>query len=110
MFSKKTLSDIDLKDKRVLMRADYNVPIENGVIEDDYRIRQSIDTIKALLEQRCKVVIMSHMGRPKGVDESLSLRPVAERLAELLEHEVQFAKDCVGDEVKAKAFALKDGD
>lgn len=109
MFHKKGLSDIDLKDKRVLMRADYNVPMKDGSIEDDYRIKQSIDTIKALLEQRCRVVLMSHLGRPKGVEESLSLRPVAERLSELLEQDVQFIDECVGDAVRKKVFALEAG-
>ena len=111
MFHKKGLSDIDLKDKRVLLRADYNVPMHEGEIEDDYRITQSVPTIQALLEQHCRVVIVSHLGRPKGkVVDELSLRPVVERLSELLEHEVQFAEDVVGEKAHAAVHSMRPGD
>src|SRR6266540_1835401 len=100
MFTKKTIRDIDLTGKRVLMRADYNVPInDDGSITDDYRIQQSIPTIEALLAKDVKLVICSHLGRPEGPDDKkLSLKPVAERLHELLGKEVLFADDCIGAE------------
>ncbi len=111
LFSKKTLSDIDLKDKRVLVRADYNVPIEHGKIEDDYRIQRSAPTIEALIEQRCRIVIMSHLGRPKGkVVKELTLRPVAKRLGELLKQDVKFAEDCVGEKAQSMAHDLMPGE
>jgi len=109
MFTKKTIHDIDLHGKRVLMRADYNVPIEeDGSIADDFRLLQSVDTIKALLEQDVKLVICSHMGRPEGPnDKKCTLRPVAKRLTELLGQEVQFAEDCVGAAAEKAAGALE---
>jgi 3-phosphoglycerate kinase len=108
MFTKKTIHDIDLHGKRVLMRADYNVPQEDdGTISDDYRIQQSLETIKALLEQDVKLVICSHLGRPEGVDKKYTLKPVAKRLSELLEQDVQFAEDCVGAEVEKMANDLQ---
>ena len=111
LFKKKTLSDIDVKDKRILLRADYNVPMnKDGSIGDDYRIRMSLPTIHALLEQRCSVVILSHLGRPKGkVDESLSLKPIAQRLSELLEMEVAFAENCVGEVADTAVTELEQG-
>lgn len=101
-FYKKSMRDVPLDDKTVLVRADYNVPLENGKIKDDYRIRSSLPTIKALLERGCTVVLMAHLGRPEGkrVPE-YSLKPVAERLEELLGHRVIFVDDCVGDAVVA---------
>ncbi len=111
MFHKKGLSDIDLKDKRVLLRADYNVPLTDGVIDDDYRIRMSVPTIEALLEQRCSIVIMSHLGRPESkVVPELSLAPVAKRLSELLGQEVKFAHDCIGRETVSMAHSLQPGE
>ena len=110
MFHKKGLSDIDLKDKRVLVRADYNVPVENGVIEDDYRITQSIPTLEALIEQGCKIVVMSHLGRPKGkVVKGLSLKPVAKRLTQLLGQEVLFAESAVGAKTLSQVHNLRPG-
>ncbi len=111
MFTKRTLNEIDLGGKRVLMRADYNVPLtDEGEIADDYRIRQSLPTLYKLLENGCKVVVCSHLGRPKGPDDkSVSLKPVATRLAELLERDVDFAHDCIGDEVREKAEKLDYG-
>lgn len=112
MFTKKTIQDIDVHGKRVLMRADYNVPIgDNGKITDDYRIQQSLGTINALLEQDAKVVIISHLGRPEGkADPAFSLKPVASRLQELLKKDVQFAVDCVGPEAEKAVAALKKGE
>lgn len=100
MFSKKTVKDIDLHEKRVLLRADYNVPIDSrGVVTGDYRIKKSIPTIKFLLEQNAKIVICSHLGRPDGKpNRAFSLEPVATRLSEMLGMEVQFAGDCIGEE------------
>ncbi|HEY8998749.1 MAG TPA: phosphoglycerate kinase [Candidatus Saccharimonadales bacterium] len=109
MFTKKTIRDIDVQGKRVLLRADYNVPVNgDGTISDDYRIKQSVPTLKALLDQGVKLVICSHLGRPDGKpDASFSLKSVAKRLGELLEQDVQFAEDCIGDAALAKANALQ---
>lgn len=111
MFAKKTVKDIDLKGKRVLMRADYNVPLKDGQITDDYRLKQSLPTIQYILEQEGAIlVIISHLGRPKGKpDPSMSLAPVAKRLGELLGKPVIFAADCVGDTAKTAATALSAG-
>lgn len=109
-FYKKTIQEIDLRDKKVLMRADYNVPVKRGEITDDYRIKQSLPTVKYILEQGAKLVIISHMGRPKGRDEELSLAPVAKRLAALLDKKVEFVADCVGEEVARAAEAMQSGD
>lgn len=110
-FHKKTIKDYDLAGKRVLLRADYNVPIEDGKITDDYRIQQSLPTIKYLLDQKCSVVICSHLGRPEGKPSpELSLRPVAERLSKLLGKHVSFVPDVVGDKVNAAAAGLHPGE
>lgn len=108
---KKTLMDLqELKGKRVLVRVDYNVPMEEGRITDDIRIRESLPTIKHLVEQGAKVILASHMGRPKGKrSESLSLKPAADRLSELLGQPVAFADDCIGDAVTSMASSLQDG-
>jgi phosphoglycerate kinase len=93
---KKTVRDIDVAGKRVLLRCDLNVPIENGLITDDTRIRESLPTIQYLIDHLATVILCSHLGRPKGVDESLSLAPVAGRLGNMLNREVLFTEDCVG--------------
>lgn len=99
--SKLTIKDIPLEHKTVLVRADYNVPLNaKGEISDDLRIRASIPTLRYLISQRAKVVIISHLGRPEGRDASQSLAPVAARLQELLEQPVGFIEDCIGDKVK----------
>lgn len=101
-FYKKTMRDVPLDGKIVLVRADYNVPLENGDIKDDYRVRSSAPTVKALLERGCKVVIIAHLGRPDGkVVPGLSLAPVSVRLSELLGVPVTFVPDCIGDAVTA---------
>ncbi len=111
MFSKKTVKDINLRGKRVLLRADYNVPIDNdGKITDDYRIKQSLPTIEYLLDQGCAVIICSHLGRPVGKpDKKHSLTLVARRLNKLLGRHVFFVQDCVGPEVEMAARELQSG-
>lgn len=102
MFTKKTINDVDLQDKRVLLRADYNVPVaDDGSITDDFRITQSIPTIKALLEKNVRLIICSHLGRPEGKPEArYSLKPVAERLSALLGQPVAFVDDCIGSKAE----------
>ncbi len=110
-FNKKTIRDVDLKGKRVLLRADYNVPISDGKISDDYRIKQSAPTIKYIWEQyQSSIVIISHLGRPNGKPNAeFSLKPVAKRLSELLGKPVLFAGDTVGDEARQASEQLKPG-
>ncbi len=108
--NKKTVRDIELQGKRVLMRADFNVPLKEGVITDDNRIRAALPTIEYILEQGASLVLMSHLGRPKGKSHEFSLAPVAARLGELLGKEVQMAPDTIGPEVEALAEALQPGD
>ena len=112
-YSKKTVKDIDVKGKKVLLRCDFNVPQdkETGAITSDKRIVAALPTIHYLLEQGAAVIACSHLGKPKGEwKEKLTLAPVAKRLAELLGKEVVFAKDIIGDDAKAKAAALKGGE
>jgi phosphoglycerate kinase len=108
----KTLKDLDLQNKRVLMRVDFNVPIKEGKITDDTRIRSALPTINYVLEQPgASLVLMSHLGRPKGeVKPELSLKVTADRLSELIGREVKIAPDCVGNETEALAKALKAGE
>lgn len=111
MMNKKTVEDIDVKGKRVLVRCDFNVPLSDGVITDDKRIREAIPTIRYLMDHGARVILCSHLGRPKGVfDPKYSLAPVAVRLTELLGKNVTMAKDVVGEDAKAKAASLADGD
>jgi phosphoglycerate kinase len=105
------LDQTQVQGKRVLVRSDLNVPIDQGNIRDDNRIRASLPTYKYILDQGASLIICSHLGKPKGQkDPSLSLNPVAERLQELLGREVKMAPDCVGDEVQALADSLQPGD
>ncbi|HVO86583.1 MAG TPA: phosphoglycerate kinase [Candidatus Binatia bacterium] len=109
-FNKKTIRDWDLHGKTVLLRTDYNVPVEKGTITDDYRIRQSLPTVKYILEKNAKLIIISHLGRPTGPgDTANSLRPVAKRLSDLLDKKVEFAPDCIGQQVKDMAAKLEPG-
>jgi len=110
--NKQTIRDVDLHGKRVLMRVDYNVPIKEGVISDDKRIKATLPTIKYILEQGAALVLMSHLGRPAGTgyEAEFSLKPIADRLAELLGKPVLFATDCIGAEVEAMAAQLQPGD
>lgn len=99
-FTKKTILDVPLDGQRILLRADYNVPLEEGRVADDYRITQSLPTLRELQARGCQIVICSHLGRPDGKpDPALSLAPVAERLSDLLGEHVAFVPDCVGDRV-----------
>lgn len=111
MFTKKTINDIDIAGKQVLLRADYNVPMnKDGTIASDYRIKMSLPTIHALKEKGCKIVVCSHLGRPTGKDDpTTTLKPVAKRLAELLNEEVVFIPDCVGDDTAAATQDLRPG-
>jgi phosphoglycerate kinase len=108
---KKTLRDLEVQGKRVLVRVDFNVPMQDGQITDDRRIRESLPTIQYLLERGAKVILMSHLGRPKGKpDPQYSLRPVAERLSELLGRPVRFLEDCVGEAVEQAVQAMAPGE
>ena len=109
--NKKTVEDIQVSGKRVLVRCDFNVPLKDGVITSDKRIVSSLPTIKYLLDNNAKVILCSHLGRPKGeVVPEFSLAPVAARLSELLGKEVKMATDVVGESAKALAASLNDGD
>ncbi len=110
---KKTVKDVDVRSKRVLVRVDYNVPLDaQGNVSDDKRITASLPTIRYLLEQGARIILCSHLGRPKGeVKKEFSLAPVAKRLKELLPNvNIYFASDCIGEEAQQKAAALKDGE
>ena len=109
-YNKKSVEDIDVSGKRVLCRCDFNVPMKNGVITSDKRIVAALPTIQYLVNHGAKVILCSHMGKPKGEwKPELSLKPVAARLSELLGQEVIMAADVVGEDAKAKAAALQDG-
>ncbi|MGZ6352912.1 MAG: phosphoglycerate kinase, partial [Ktedonobacterales bacterium] len=105
---KATVRDVDVRGKRVLERVDFNVPLDDGgQITDDTRIRASLPTIRYLLDNGAALILMSHLGRPKGQrNPKYSLRPVAERLSKLLGRPVALAPDCVGPDVEAQARAL----
>lgn len=111
--SKKTLANLsstDLSGKRALVRVDFNVPLDDqGNITDDTRIRAALPTIQDLMKKNAKVILTSHFGRPKGVDDKLRLTPVAKRLSELLGQEVIKCDDCIGDEVTSKVAAMQNG-
>ncbi len=111
MFQKKTIKDIDLKNKKVLVRVDFNVPIKEGKVKDDTRIRAALPTISYLLEQNAAVILCSHLGRPKDTPEpEFSLKPVADYLADLVEADVYFAEDCVGPVAEEAARKLNHGE
>jgi len=110
MFNKKSITDIDVMGKRVLVRVDFNVPIKDGAVGDDTRIRAAIPTVQYLLDHGASVILCSHLGRPKGeVMPEYSLRPVATHLSKLLDRPVAFAEDCVGPVAEQAASALKPG-
>jgi phosphoglycerate kinase len=109
--NKKTVRDIDLKNKRVLMRVDFNVPMADGKVTDDKRIRAALPTIKYILDQHASLILMSHLGRPKSASDSqFSLRAASEVLSSLLARPVKMAPDCVGPEVEKMAKELKSGE
>ncbi|MGB1519376.1 MAG: phosphoglycerate kinase, partial [Limisphaerales bacterium] len=113
--AKLTIKDIELHGKRVFVRVDYNVPMEEKdgsmVINDDTRIRATLPTLDFLVEKGAKILLAAHLGRPKGQrEDTLSLRPVAQRLSDLLGRPVAFVDDCVGEAVDQTAAALKPGD
>lgn len=105
------LKSFDLQSQRILIRVDFNVPIENDTVVDDYRIRKTIPTIKYCIDQGTKVVLMSHLGRPKGkIDSKFSLMPAGEKLAELLEMPVKFSHDCISDDAINVSQNLQSGE
>lgn len=109
--NKKSVKDVELKGKRVFCRVDFNVPMKDGQVTDETRIRAALPTIEYLTNQGAKVILASHLGRPKGsVVEELRLTPVAKRLSELLGKEVKKADEAYGDSVKAMVDTLSEGD
>ena len=112
MASIKTIDELDARGKRVLVRVDFNVPVSDGVVTDDTRIKAALPTIEKLVGDGARVILMSHLGRPsgEGFEEKFSLRPAALRLAELLGKPVAFASDTVGEDAQEKAAALREGD
>ena len=111
-FTKKTVRDIDVDGKKILMRVDFNVPLKDGVVTDDTRVRAAIPTIKYLKEHNAGIILMSHLGRPKGdgFEPELSLRPAAEKLAELTGYDVKFIEHTYDDEADEACAAVKHGD
>jgi len=111
MFNKKTIRDIDVHGKRVLVRVDYNVPVKDGKVGDDTRIRAAMPTLDYLLENGAALILCSHLGRPKGGPEpKYSLKPVADHLSTLMKNPVLFAEDCIGPQAEKAAKALKPGE
>jgi phosphoglycerate kinase len=111
MFAKKSVRDIDVKGKKVLVRVDFNVPIKEGVVQDDTRVRAALPTIEYLLQHGAAVILFSHLGRPKGgPDPKYTMQPVAEYLSKLMGKPVAFAADCVGEPASKAAAALKPGE
>ncbi len=107
---KRTVRDVQVRGKRVLVRVDFNVPLQGGQVGDDTRIRAALPTIRYLLEHGAAVVLMSHLGRPKGVDEKLRLAPVGEHLSRLLGRPVRTLPDCIGPEVEEVVRAMQPGE
>ncbi len=109
--NKLSIRDLDLKGKRVFIRVDFNVPLDGGKVGDDTRIRETLPTLQLAMSRGARLVLASHLGRPKGkVDPKYSLAPVAARLQELLGKPVAFVADCVGAEAEAKTKSLRDGE
>src|SRR6266446_521482 len=113
--AKLSVKDLDVRGKRVLVRVDYNVPMEEQdgqmVINDDTRIKETLPTLELLIEKGARIILASHLGRPKGKrDPSMSLRPVAARLADMIHRPVAFMDDCIGEKVEKTANALRPGD
>ncbi len=109
MFNKKMVTDLDVKGKKVLVRVDFNVPIADGKVGDDSRVQAALPTIRYLLDKGAAVILCSHLGRPKGVDLTFSMRPVAEHLGTLIDAPVAFAEDCIGEPAETASAALQPG-
>src|SRR3984885_5176298 len=108
---KLTIKDLDLRGKRVLLRVDFNVPLKDGVVMDDTRIRETLPTLRLAIERGARLVLASHLGRPKGTqNEKYSLKPAAKKLEELLGRRIEFSDDCVGGDAEAKSKSLKEGE
>src|SRR6202051_3320278 len=108
--NKLTINDLDLHGKRVFIRADFNVPLKDGIVTDDTRIPETLPPPRLAIQKGARLVLASHLGRPKGgPDPKYSLAPVAKKLSELLERPVVFSEDCVGVDAEAKSKALTDG-
>jgi phosphoglycerate kinase len=109
--AKLTIKDLDLRGKRVFLRVDFNVPLKDGVVTDDTRIRETLPTLRLAIEKGAQLVLASHLGRPKGArNEKYSLKPAAKKLEELLGKRIEFSDDCVGANAESKSKSLKDGD
>src|SRR5207249_4336514 len=109
--TKLTINDLDLKGKRVFIRVDFNVPLKDAIVTDDTRIRETLPTLRLAIQKGARLVLASHLGRPKGgPDPKYSLRPAAKKLEELLGKPVAFALDCVGPGAEGQSKALRDGE
>src|SRR5262249_43347404 len=106
----RTLDQADVKNKRVLLRVDLNVPVENGRVTDMTRIERVAPTIKEIADKGGKVILLAHFGRPKGPDPKESLKPVAAEVARIVGHPVGFGEDCIGEKAEAAIAAMKPGD
>lgn len=106
----RTLDDVDVKGKRVLVRVDLNVPMDSGKVTDATRLERIAPTITEISEKGGKVILLAHFGRPKGRDESNSLKPVAAALANVINKQIAFADDCIGEPAAKAVAAMKDGD